>query len=109
MIDYKGYTGVVEYDRDIEMFSGHVADLRDQIYFEGASVEDLKESMARAVDHYLDVCKDRGEDPDRPFSGRFNVRLDPALHRDIANAAMSSRKSMNDWVAEAVARQLQER
>jgi predicted HicB family RNase H-like nuclease len=102
MIEYKGYSGVFEYDPEIEVFAGHVVDLRDQIYFEGSSVEELKASMARAVDHYLAVCERRGEEPDRPFSGRFNVRLPPALHRRVAKAAAMSGESMNEWVTEAL-------
>jgi predicted HicB family RNase H-like nuclease len=39
MIDYNGYTGVFEFDAELEIFTGHVVDLRDQIYFEGDSVE----------------------------------------------------------------------
>lgn len=108
MIAYKGYTGVFEYDPELELFAGHVLDLRDQIYFEGASVQELKESLARAVDHYLAVCERRGEQPDRPFSGRFNVRLSPSLHRRVAKAAAMSGRSMNDWVVEAVTRSADE-
>ena len=44
MIEYKGYTGVFEFDTELELFSGFVVDLRDQIYFEGESVEQLKAS-----------------------------------------------------------------
>ena len=108
MIEYKGYSGVFEFDPELEVFAGHIVDLRDQIYFEGSSVEELKESMARAVDHYLRVCERRGEEPDRPFSGRFNVRLPPSLHRRVAKAAAMSGKSMNEWITEAVAREVGE-
>ena len=62
MIEYKGYTGVFEFDTELELFSGFVVDLRDQIYFEGGSVEELKASMCRAIDHYLEVCEARGEE-----------------------------------------------
>lgn len=108
MIEYKGYSGVFEYDPELELFAGRVVDLRDQIYFEGSSVQELKESMARAVDHYLAVCERRGDEPDRPFSGRFNVRLDPSLHRRVAKAAATQGKSMNEWVAEALEEKVEE-
>jgi len=51
MIEYKGYTGVFEFDPELRLFTGHVVDLRDEIYFEGDSVESLEASMHRAVDH----------------------------------------------------------
>lgn len=101
MIEYKGYTGVVEYDPDAKIFSGYVADLRDEIYFEGESVSELESSMYRAVDHYLEVCKKRGEEPDRPYSGNVRLRLDPSLHREVAKSAAVDHKSMNEWLKEA--------
>jgi len=102
MIEYKGYTGVFEFDTDLELFSGFVVDLRDQIYFEGGSVEELKASMRRAIDHYLDVCEARGEEPEKPFSGKLNVRLGSGLHRAVAVAAAARGKSINSWLIHVV-------
>ena len=104
MIDYKGYTGVFEYDPELSTFAGHVIDLRDQIYFEGDSVEALQDSMKRAVDHYLEVCEARREEPERPFSGKLNVRLGSHLHRAAAVAAASQGKSLNTWLMDIVER-----
>jgi predicted HicB family RNase H-like nuclease len=102
MIEYKGYTGVFEFDVELEVFSGFVVDLRDQIYFEGGSVEELKASMRRAVDHYLEVCEARGEEPEKPFSGKLNVRLGPDLHRAVAVAAAARGESINSWLIHVV-------
>jgi predicted HicB family RNase H-like nuclease len=102
MFEYKGYTGVVEFDPDARIFAGHVVDLRDEIYFEGSSVSGLEASMVRAVDHYLSVCESRGEDPDRPFSGNFHLRLGPELHREAAAAAAAQGESLNSWLIRAV-------
>ena len=54
MIEHAGYTGVFQYDPEFEIFAGHVVGIRDEIYFEGRSVEELKASMAATVDDYLD-------------------------------------------------------
>lgn len=102
MIEYKGYTGVFEFDAELDLFSGYVVDLRDQIYFEGESVEQLKASMHRAVDHYLEVCAARGEEPEKPFSGRLNVRLGADLHRSVAVAAAARGESINSWLIHVV-------
>jgi predicted HicB family RNase H-like nuclease len=102
MIEYKGYTGMVDYDPALRCFSGHVIDLRDEIYFEGASVEELEASMRRAVDHYLAVCAKRGEEPERPFSGKLNLRLGPDLHRTAALAAAAAGESLNNWLVRVV-------
>ena len=102
MIEYKGYTGVVEFDPELRIFAGHVIDLRDEIYFEGDSVESLDASMHRAVDHYLAVCDSRGEEPERPFSGKLNVRLGTELHRAAALAAAAEGESLNNWLVRVV-------
>ena len=102
MIEYKGYTGLVEFDQDLRSFTGHVIDLRDEIYFEGSSVEELETSMKRAVDHYLSVCAKRGEEPERPFSGKLNLRLGTDLHRAAALAAAAKGESLNNWLVQVV-------
>lgn len=102
MIEYKGYTGAIEFDADLRLFTGHVVDLRDVIHFEGDSVESLEASMRRAVDHYLSVCEQRGETPERPFSGKLNLRLGPDLHRAAALAAAAEGKSLNNWLVRVV-------
>src|SRR5690606_2616231 len=102
MIEYKGHTGVVEFDPELRLFTGHVLDLRDEIYFEGDSVEALEASMQRAIDHYLEVCDRRGEDPERPFSGKLNVRLGSELHRAAVIAAAAEGESLNNWLVRVV-------
>jgi predicted HicB family RNase H-like nuclease len=102
MIEYKGYTGLVEFDPDLRSFTGHVIDLRDEIYFEGSSVEELESSMKHAVDHYLAVCDKRGEEPERPFSGKLNLRLGTNLHRAAALAAAAKGESLNNWLVQVV-------
>ena len=102
MIEYRGYTGVFEYDPDIESFHGRVVGLADVISFYGKSINELKSEMATSVDIYLDSCAQDGVDPNRPYSGRFNVRLDPDKHRAVAAVAAAAGRSMNDWVAETL-------
>ena len=100
---YKGYTGIVEFDDEAEIFHGEVANLRDVITFQGRSVDELREAFEGSVDDYLAWCADREKTPDKPFSGKFVVRLDPETHRDISTAAQRSGKSLNAWVAENLA------
>ncbi len=103
MIEYKGYTGVFEYDTSIDALAGHVVDIRGEIYFEGRSVEEVKASMRRAVDHYLEACAEKGIAPEKPYSGNILIRTDPAVHRAVAVAAAREHTSMNEWAVRKLA------
>ncbi|MFL5562032.1 MAG: type II toxin-antitoxin system HicB family antitoxin [Gemmatimonadaceae bacterium] len=48
------------------------------------------------------MCGERGEEPDKPYSGRFLVRIDPQLHRELAVAAARQGNSLNAFVASAL-------
>ncbi len=102
-LDYKGYLGTFAYDEDADVFHGRVVGLRDVITFEGRSVDELKKALADSIDDYLEFCRERGEMPEKPLSGKFVVRLDPALHRAIAAAAEREGKSLNGWVKDQLA------
>jgi len=95
---YKGYEAIVEYDENAGIFHGEVADLRDVITFQGRSVAELRKALAASVEDYLAFCKERGEEPEKPFSGQFVVRVEPSLHRSIALAARRAGLSLNKWV-----------
>ena len=66
------------------------------------SVKELKRSLKDSMEDYLEFCKDRGEEPDRPFSGKFVVRVPPEVHREAFLKAKSAGKSLNAWVTEAI-------
>jgi predicted HicB family RNase H-like nuclease len=104
MMEYKGYTAKVEFDNDAGLFHGHVLHTRDVITFQGTSVDELRTAFRDSVDDYLDFCASRGELAEKPFSGRFLVRIDPELHRSIAIAASLSGDSLNTWVAQCFRR-----
>lgn len=100
MMEYKSYIGKVEFDDEAEVFHGEVVNTRDVITFQGKSVRELKAAFEDSVDDYLAYCEERGEEPDKPYSGQFVTRISPELHRQINAAAVGSGKSLNAWVAE---------
>ena len=75
MMTYKGYHGTVTFDEDAETFHGEVTDLRDVVTFQGRSVDELKAAFHESIDDYLEFCAERGEEPDRPYSGNFVALL----------------------------------
>ncbi len=100
MMEYQGYLGKVEFDDEAAIFHGEVINTRDVITFQGKSVAELKKAFRESVDDYLAFCAERGEEPDKPFSGQFVTRISPELHRRASLAASMTGKSLNAWVAE---------
>jgi predicted HicB family RNase H-like nuclease len=99
---YKNYVGMFSYDSEADLFHGRVVNINDVVTFEGRSIDELKQALADSVKDYLEFCVEVGKEPDKPFSGRFNLRLTPELHRAAAAAAKQENKSLNAWVAEKV-------
>jgi predicted HicB family RNase H-like nuclease len=106
MIEYKGYSAKVEFDDDADIFHGEIIDLRDVITFEGETVEELKQAFKDSVEDYLEFCAERGEDPEKPFSGKFVVRVEPELHKIMTIEARKEGKSLNSWVNDALTKVL---
>ncbi len=95
MLHYKGYTGHIEFDDEAGLFHGEVLDLKDVVTFQGRSVDEIVQAFRDSVDDYLDFCAERGEKPDKPFSGKFVLRMNPELHHAIHLKAVKAEKSLN--------------
>jgi len=102
MMQHKGYIGRVEFDDEADIFHGEVIGLRDVITFQGRTVNEVKQAFRESVDDYLAFCVKRGEEPEKPFTGKFMVRLPPALHRKVYVAAKQAGTSLNAWIAETL-------
>ena len=73
MLDYKGYIGTLEAEDGV--FFGRVAGLRDVITFEGTTFAEVEQVFHESIDDYLAFCAERGEAPDRPYSGSPRATL----------------------------------
>ena len=54
------------------------------------------------MDDYLAYCKDEGIEPDKSYSGILNVRLIPAIHRQIAMLARQAGMTLNAYIKDAL-------
>jgi predicted HicB family RNase H-like nuclease len=106
---YKNYEASVSYDEDARIFHGEVLHLRDVITFQGESVNELEQAFHDSVDDYLEFCKERGEKPEKPYSGKLLLRLDPELHKKITSVAYKRNLSVNSLVAEVLEQYTAER
>ncbi len=102
MMEYKGYIGKVEFDDEAGLFHGEIINLRDVITYAGESVQELRQAFQASIEDYLAFCAERGETPEKPFSGTFTVRVSPDLHRAIAVKAKLEDKSLNSWLGEVL-------
>lgn len=100
MMEYKGYIGHVEFDDEAGIFHGEVINTRDVITFQGKTVDEIKEAFRDSVEDYLDYCAKLGQEPEKPFTGKFMLRIPPDLHRKIYVAAKQSGESINAWIKE---------
>ena len=105
---YKGYEAVVQFDEDAGIFHGEVINTRDVITFEGRSVDELRQALVDSIADYRAMCAEDGVEPEKPFSGRFLVRIEPELHRQAYLAAAHARKSLNAFVKEAISERVAE-
>jgi len=103
---YKGYESVVEFDADDRIFFGLVLGTHDVIAFDGQTVEELEQSFHTVIDDYLADCQKVGKDPDKPCSGRFNLRISPELHRKAVIKAEVEGISLNTLVEKVLTQTL---
>jgi predicted HicB family RNase H-like nuclease len=101
-MEYRGYVAKIEFDESVGRLHGRVLDTRDVISFDAESVGELRDAFREAVNDYLAFCAERGESPDRPFSGRILLRATPELHRQVTAAAAQGGKSVNEWVTDVL-------
>ena len=102
MMKYKGYTGRVEYDDESKIFHGEIIDTKDVITFQGTTVDEIETAFRDSIDDYLEFCQTRGEKPEKPFSGKFVLRVPPELHNKLYIQAQKSGKSLNTWVVDVL-------
>lgn len=96
-MQYKGYTAKIEYDDEDQLFYGDVLDVSDVITFSGASAEELRRGFEESVDAYLTYCEENDRQPERPFSGKVQLRISSDQHRNSTVAAASCRWSLNQF------------
>jgi predicted HicB family RNase H-like nuclease len=65
MMQYKGYTGRVEFDNEAGIFHGEVIGLRDVITSQGRTVDEVRDAFRESVEDDLAFCAKRGEEPEK--------------------------------------------
>jgi len=102
MIEYKGYIGQIEFDNKAKIFHGNVINTKDVITFQGKNADEIEKEFKLSIDDYLKWCKDDNIEPEKPYSGKFIVRVSPELHKKIALISNKNKLSINKFVEKAL-------
>ena len=97
-----GFNAKIEYDEELDLFRGEILGLSGGADFYGKNPKELRTEFKKSLQVFLDVRKEKGIDPKRNFSGKFNLRISPELHEHLALAAKAEGKSINMVAQEAL-------
>ena len=98
----EGYHAKIEYDEELDLFRGEILGLNGGADFYGKNPKELRSEFKKSLQVFLDVCQDKGLEPRRNFSGKFNLRISPELHERLAIEAQAQGKSINTLAQEAL-------
>lgn len=101
-MSHKGYSARVEYDERDNILVGRLLGIRSIISFHAQTVSELRSEFERAVDDYLEECREEGVKPEKPASGKLLLRVPPEVHGKALVAAQASGKSLNQWATEVL-------
>ncbi|EKD70679.1 MAG: HicB family protein, partial [uncultured bacterium] len=96
------------FDEQDVIFHGKIEFIRALVTYEATNGAGLKKAFHAAVDDYLKTCKQHSIEPETPFKGSLNARLDSDLHRRVAIAATQHHISINKYIAEQLDRVVDE-
>jgi predicted HicB family RNase H-like nuclease len=100
MMEVDGYKAKIEYDPDLDQFRGEILGLNGSADFYGKTPASLRKEFKNSLKVFFEVCKEKGINPIKDYSGKFNLRIPSRLHREIAARATAADKSINQWVSE---------
>jgi len=102
IMEVNGYKAKIEFDPELDQFRGEILGLNGSADFYGKNPAVLRKEFRNSLKVFLEVCEEKGINPTREYSGKFNLRIPPQLHGEIAVRATAEDKSINQWVSEVL-------
>ena len=96
------YQAKIEYDADLDQFRGEILSLNGGADFYGKNTRELRAEFKKSLQVFLEVCREKGIEPRRNYSGKFNLRIPADLHEKLAIVAQAEGKSINTVAQEAL-------
>jgi len=91
---------IIKYDPVLDKFRGEFIGLNGGADFYATTIEELKKEGSISLKVFLEMCKEEGLNPNKEYSGTFNLRVPPELHAQIAERAAAEGKSLNKCVTD---------
>ena len=107
VLKYKNFIGSVEYSETDKILFGKVQGIRGLISYEGQNVEELEQDFRAGIDEYLEIWKEKGIEPQKSFTGTFNVRIPSDTHSMAVVKAQELGINLNTFVKYAIEEKLQ--
>jgi predicted HicB family RNase H-like nuclease len=104
IMSVEGYHAKIEYDPELDMFRGEILGLNGGADFYGRTPEELRAEFRKSLQVFLEVCREKGIEPRRRYSGKFNICIPPELHERLAILAQAEGKNLNTLAHEALQR-----
>lgn len=102
ILEYNGFRAGVDFSADDDLLVGRILDIDALILFSAETPKEVRHAFQEAVDEYVEDCKRRNVEPEKPCKGTFNVRVGSELHRQAAFAARQAHESLNAFVTRAM-------
>ena len=102
VLKYKNYWATVEFDAEEEILHGRVEGISALVTFESEDAKEVEKEFHAAVDDYEAFCHAIGREPEKSFSGSFNVRVTPELHRECCEMAAFEGLTLNQFIQKAL-------
>lgn len=102
VMHYDKYVARIEYDETSDLFHGRVLGIKDVVEFYGATTKDLHQEFKTSIEEYKEMCREDGVATEKPFTGKFTLRVTEEDHRHLALAAELQNKSLNSWASQVL-------
>jgi len=102
IMEIDSYKAKIEYDPELDQFRGEILGLNGSADFYGKTPASLRKEFKNSLKVFLEVCEEKGIEPNKNYSGKFNLRITSRLHREIAARATAADISINEWISETL-------
>jgi predicted HicB family RNase H-like nuclease len=95
ILEYKKYIAVLNFSAEDDAVVGRVVNSNAIIGFHGNHLAELKRAFEDVIDAYLEACEESNIEPEKPYSGKFILRIPTQLHKALSIKAAQEGESLN--------------